>query len=167
MTAGEPASGISAYGEFVKDELAAQDQRKTSFEQRGIAVITTSGTLATLLFALAALSTKESDTFVLPADARDWLLYALVGFVLAAVAAVITNWPVSYEAVDAEAIKERLKKDPPWDAERAAKDIALTRVKALDSAKKKNGFKAWALTAGMGFEVAAVACVARAISIVL
>ena len=45
-------------------------------------MITTSGALATLLFALAALSTKESDTFELPVVARDWLLGALVMFVL-------------------------------------------------------------------------------------
>jgi hypothetical protein len=33
------AAGFQAYGEFVKDELAAQDQRKESFERSGIAVI--------------------------------------------------------------------------------------------------------------------------------
>ncbi|HEX8117309.1 MAG TPA: hypothetical protein VF521_08555, partial [Pyrinomonadaceae bacterium] len=50
-------SGYAAYGDFIKDELEAQDKRKASFEQRGLAVITTSGALVTLLFALAALST--------------------------------------------------------------------------------------------------------------
>lgn len=167
MTLDEPASGVVAYGEFVKDELAAQDQRKASFEQRGIAVITTSGALATLLFALAALSTKQSQTFVLPAGARDWLVGALVLFVLAAIAAVITNVPVGYEAVDADEIKGRLKEDPPRNTEAAAKDIALTRVKALRSAKKKNGRKGKVLFAGMVAEVLAVACVAAAISKVL
>ncbi len=120
-----------------------------------------------MLFGLAALSTQESQTFVLPAGAGDWLQRALVLFVLAAVAAVVTNVPMSYEAVDAEAIRGRLNKDPAWDADRAAKDIALTRVKALDSAKKKNGINGWILLAGMAWEVAAVGCVAVAISRVL
>src|SRR5215212_326740 len=83
MTPHEPAPGFRAYGEFVKDELAAQDQRKASFEQRGLAVITTSGTLVTLLFALSALATKDSQTFALPDAARRWLNGALVFFFLA------------------------------------------------------------------------------------
>jgi hypothetical protein len=41
--------------EYLKDELARQDARQSSFEQRGIAVVTTAGTLVTLLFGLAAL----------------------------------------------------------------------------------------------------------------
>lgn len=55
----DPA-GLVVYGEFIKDELEVQDKRKASFEQRGLAVITTSGVLVTLLFALAALSTKSA-----------------------------------------------------------------------------------------------------------
>lgn len=105
MTDDEPSSGFQTYGEFAKDELAAQDQRKASFEQRGLAVITTSGALVTLLFALAALSTKESQTFVLPDRARGWLEAALVSFFFAAVAALITNVPLGYEAVEADEIK--------------------------------------------------------------
>ena len=72
-----PPSGTGAYGALLRDEIAAQDQRKASFEQRGLAVIITSGTLVTLLFALAALSTKEKATFILPGAAQDWLTAAL------------------------------------------------------------------------------------------
>jgi hypothetical protein len=163
----EPPAGFQAYAEFAKDELAAQDHRKASFEQRGLAVITTSGALVTLLFALAALSTKESQTFVLPGPSREWLSDALVLFFLAAVAALVTNVPLSYEAAEADAIRARLKESPVRDADEAAKDIALTRVKALRSAKTKNGIKGWALFAGIAFEMAAVGCVAAAISHVL
>jgi hypothetical protein len=161
------ASGFQAYGEFAKDELAAQDRRKESFERSGLAVITTSGTLAGLLFALAALSTKESQTFVLPDASRGWLSAALVLFFLAAFAALVTNLPLSYAAVKTEAIRARLKESPVRDADEAAKDIALTRVKALKSAKAKNAVKGWALFAGIGCEILAVGCVAVAIAQVL
>jgi hypothetical protein len=181
MTTDPPASGIDAYGELLKDELDTQDRRKASFEQRGLAVITTSGVLVTLLFALAALSTKQAQTFVLPDTARDWLLAALVTFVLAAVAAVITNIPLSYQAVDAAEIRGRLRGapirvrtaggrllDPPVrSADAAAKDIALTRVKALASAKTKNTFKGYVLLAAMALEVMAVGCVAKAVSFII
>ncbi len=167
MTADERASGLAAYGSFIKDELDAQDKRKASFEQRGLAVITTSGTLVTLLFALAALSTKKTQTFVLADAARNWLLASLAFFVLAALAALITNIPLSYQAVEADAVKGRLQETPVRDAGDAAKDIALTRVKALADAKRKNGIKGWVLLAGMALEVAGVACVAMAVSFVL
>jgi hypothetical protein len=157
--------GICAYGEFVKEELAVQDARKASFEQRGLAVITTSGVLVTLLFALAALSTKRSQTFVLPSSARTWLEIALVLFFLSAVTALVTNAPLIYQAVKVEDIRSRLK-DPRSKGE-ATKDIAFTRLSALESAKKVNSIKGWTLAAAMTLEALAVGCVAAAISIIL
>jgi hypothetical protein len=160
-------NGYEAYGQFIKDELAVQDARKASFEQRGLAVITTSGVLVTLLFAMAALSTKRSQTFVLPHSARTWLSIALLLFFLSAIAAFVTNAPLIYQAVEAEEIRERLREDPPRSASAAVKDIAFTRAKALKSAKAMNSIKGWALAVAMGLEALAVGCVAMAISIVL
>jgi hypothetical protein len=156
-----------AYGQFLKDELAAQDARKASFEQRGLAVITTSGTLVTLLFALAALSTNKSQTFVLPHKAHTWLLYALLLFFLSALAALVTNAPLIYQAVEAEKVRERLREKPPRSTDSAAQDIAFTRADALESAKTKNSIKGWSLALAMLFEAGAVGCVAVAISIIL
>ena len=160
-------SGYETYGAFVKDELEAQDKRKASFEQRGLAVITTSGALASLLFALTALSTKQSDTFVLPHTAQNWISTALGLFFASAIAALVTNVPLGYAAVKADEIRARLKEEPARSAERAAKDVALTRVRALASAKKTNGIKGWALLFALALEVLAVGCVAAAMSIVL
>ena len=161
------SNGYEAYGQFVKDELAVQDARKASFEQRGLAVITTSGVLVTLLFALAALSTKRSATFVLPHSARTWLSIALLLFFLSAIAALVTNAPLIYQAVESENIRKRLREKPPRSASEAAKDVAFTRADALESAKAKNSIKGWALAVAMLFEALAVGCVAVAISIVL
>jgi hypothetical protein len=161
------SAGYAVYGDFIKDELEAQDKRKASFEQRGLAVITTSGALVTLLFALAAFSTKAAATFVLPDAAKTWLSVALLLFFLSALAALLTNAPFMYQAVPANKIKDRLLELPPRDADAAAKDIAFTRLKALDSAKQKNAIKGWALAAAMFFEALAVGCVAFAILIIL
>jgi len=159
-------SGVGVYGAFVDAELQAQDARKASFEQRGVAVVTTSGVLVTLLFALAGLSTSAS-TFVLPHSARPWLVVALVAFVLAAVAALATNFPLRYEAVTGEQIRSRLNEDPLRDEARAERDVALTRVKALIDAKRKNGIKGAFLFAAIAFEVLAVALVGVAVCIVI
>lgn len=161
------ASGYASYGVFIKDELDVQDKRKASFEQRGLAVITTSGTLVTLLFALAALSTKEAATFTLPGAAVTWLSVALVLFFVSALAALLSNAPFVYQAVPASSIKERLRERPVRDAAAAAKDIAFSRLDALESAKRLNGIKGLALTAAMSFEALAVGCVAVAVWIIL
>jgi hypothetical protein len=167
QTSGEEPTGVEAYADFVADELEAQDKRKTSFEQRGLAVITTSGALVTVLFALAALSTKEADTFVLPHAARTWLFIGLGLFFFSAVAALLTNAPFIYQAVDAESVRERLREDPPRKSDAAIKDIAYTRIDALESAKAKNSIKGWALAAAIVLEALAVGCVAVAVTIIL
>jgi hypothetical protein len=161
------SNGYEAYGQFIRDELAAQDARKASFEHRGVTVITTSGTLVTLLFALAALSTRRSQTFALPHTARTWLSIALLLFFLSALGALVANAPLVYQAVQAESVRKRLREDPPRSATAAAKDIAFTRADALASAKKKNSIKGWALAIAMGLEALAVGCLAVAISIIL
>ncbi len=160
-------TGYEQYGEFIKDELEAQEKRKASFEQRGLAVITTSGTLVTLLFALAAFSTKEAATFTLPGTAKAWLSIALLLFFLSALGALLSNAPLIYQAVPVPRIRERLREEPPRDTDAAAKDVAFSRLDALESAKKLNGIKGWALAAAMLCEALAVGCVAVAISIVL
>jgi len=161
------ASGVAVYGAFVDAELKAQDARKSSFEQRGVAVVTTSGVLVTLLFALAGLSTQASSTFVLPHSARAWLVAALISFVCAAVAALATNVPLQYEAVKADQIKSRLDEKPIRSVDRAERDVAATRVKALEDAKRKNGIKGNLLFAAIGLEVLAVALVGVAVCIVI
>jgi hypothetical protein len=160
-------TGYAVYGAFLDAELKAQDARKASFEQRGLAVVTTSGVLVTLLFALAGLSTEAKQTFALPQNARAWLAAALVAFILAAAAALATNLPLSYQAVEADDVKGRLKESPVRSGPMVEKDVALTRVKALASAKRKNGFKGWLLFAAILLEVVAVTLLGVAVWIVI
>ena len=47
--------GRAIYADYIKEQQEAQEARKVSLEQRGLAVITTSGALVTLLFGLTAL----------------------------------------------------------------------------------------------------------------
>ncbi|MGI8438639.1 MAG: hypothetical protein ACR2NV_00295 [Thermoleophilaceae bacterium] len=148
-------------------ELRAQDARKASFEQRGLAVITTSGVLVTLLFAFAGLSVQPGATLAFPGSARLWLLAALLAFVLAAAAALATNIPRRYEAVTPDEIERRLTGSPIRSESRAEKDVALTRVKALRDAKGKNTAKGRLLFAAIGLEVLAVGLVGVAVAIVI
>ncbi len=160
-------SGVGVYGAFVDAELRAQDARKASFEQRGLAVVTTSGVLVTLLFALAGLSTKSKATFVLPHSARLWLVVALIAFVLAAASALATNFPLPYAIVTPDEIEKRLNEKPIRSEPRAERDVALTRVTALRDAKSKNTIKGRLLFAAITLEVFAVALVGVSVWLVI
>ena len=159
--------GRDVYASYIKGELENQQARKASFEQRGLAVITTSGALVTLLFGLTALSTKRTATFDIPGAAAAFLTVALVFFVLAAVSAIITNLPRTYQGVTVDALRGAVK--DRWDDNEAeaSRMVALTQLKTLAAAKDINTQKGRALITGMALEIVAVALVGVAMGTVV
>lgn len=159
--------GGSVLASYISTQLAKQDARKASLEQRGLAVITTSGVLVTLLFGLVALSTRSADTFILPKHAAYLLAIAVVCFAIAAVTAILTNVPIGYEEPDIEPIRKVARDE--WDTPRPKmmRDAALTDLKVLADAKRKNDVKAKLLFRAVSFEVAAVVLVAAAVGVVV
>ena len=163
----ERAKGRSLYAEYIRELVDAQEARKASLEQRGLAVISTSGVLVTLLFGLTALSVRRESTFVIPDSAAAFLIAALVFFVLAALSAIFTNLPRGYQGVMVDGLRDAVK-DRWEDSEAtASRMVALTRLKTLASAKQMNEQKGIALVAGMSFEIIAVALVGVAMGFVL
>jgi hypothetical protein len=161
--AGVAPTAATVYGAYLKDELARQDTRQASFEQRGIAVVTTAGALVTLLFGLAAFSTATANGTPLTHEEKVWLAVALGLFFVAALFALITNWPIKYAGPvmpDVVALLEATDENTVADAEHA---VANVRAKIVTDAQKKNTRKSRLLIAALAFEVAAVACVAVAI----
>jgi hypothetical protein len=64
--------GYEVYAELIEKLADTEAARKTNLEQKAGAVITTSGSLVTLLFGLVAvLTTKQS--YKLPSAAHGWL----------------------------------------------------------------------------------------------
>jgi hypothetical protein len=76
---------------LVRLELAAENARKASLEQRGLAVITSSGTLLTLIFAIGAAG-GGTPLRVVGEVERVPLAIALFAFVAAAVLGIFINW---------------------------------------------------------------------------
>ena len=151
------------YGEYLKDELAGQELRKASFEQRGLAVVTTAGTLVTLLFGLAALSATTATGSPLAAEEKFWLAAALGLFVVSAACALGTNFPLNYEGPETSEILERLEATPEDNPDVAIYVVADLRAKILTDAQRKNTLKGYLLFAALLIEVVAVACVGVAI----
>src|SRR5258708_16460970 len=91
---------LQALEEQLDKELALEWTRKASLEQRGINIITASGALVTLVFAVSAIVTK-AETFKFFLGWEHWLLVAsLVFFVAAAIGGILTNRAYHYRALD-------------------------------------------------------------------
>jgi hypothetical protein len=160
----EPAG--PEYSSYYETLVKGQDDRKASLEQRGLAVITTSGTLATLLFGLVALSTKSSD-FRLPVQANGPLAVSLTAFAVAAFLALLTNSPLRYENVRISDPQKELWAHWSKDKDDALQRITATRLKVYRQAQRTNDLKARLLLAALFFEVSAVVGVALAVREIL
>ena len=163
---GRPDDAGPEFAALLEKLNVDQDARKTSLEQRALAVITTSGALATLLFGLVTLSTRSAD-YQLPRQAGGPLAVALVLFVVAAVLAVLINVPVPYKNFVAARVRPEI-----WDnwykgKNHALREITASRLDLLEKAQRINGIKAWLLVVGMFAEVLAVGAVAIAVGEVL
>lgn len=153
-------SGSDVYADFINSLLEAESSRKASLEQRGIGVITTAGTLVTLLFGLVAAITS-AKTFTLPAQAHGWLAAATILFVLAAAAGIVVNVPLFYgQILITENDLRAAWEDRASDAQAA---VTAVRLRRLDRAQKFNTIKAWVLVLGVALELAAVAVLAGGI----
>jgi hypothetical protein len=148
------AEGSDVYADFVKSLLDAEESRKSSLEQRGIGIITTSGTLVTLLFGLIAVITS-AKSFTFPGAARGWLTLAAIFFVVAAATGIVVNAPLFYGRIEVS----RADLEPAWQDDAPAARAAVTgvRLKRLRAAQSVNAFKAGTLVVGMALELAATA----------
>jgi capsid protein len=162
----ERGGGAAVYAAYVAAQVAGQEARKSSSEQRGLAVITTSGVLVSLLFGLTAILTGAAD-YQLPEVSRIALLAALVFFVVAAIGGIVTNLPRSYRGVTADALKKQI--DERWNdsAARAQREVALTDLKVIRRAKEQNSWKGRSLIIAIAAEILAVLCLAIAVGAIL
>jgi uncharacterized membrane protein YcjF (UPF0283 family) len=158
--------GAAVYAAYVASQVASQEARKSSFEQRGLAVITTSGVLVSLLFGLTAVLTGAAG-YHPPGAARVPILAALFCFIVAAVAAITTNLPQLYRGVTAEALKKQIEEQWEDTGTEARRAVAFTELDVLARAKEQNHKKGEALALAIRAEIAAVYFLAVAVGTIL
>jgi heme A synthase len=128
------------YADYIKALVESEDARKSSLEQRGAGVITTSSALATLLFALVGVVTA-SKNFSLPTAAHGYLVAAIALFAVAVTIGILANLPLLYKqaAPTAEGLAD------VWDysVSDAEAYVIATRLKVLESARRSNAVKSW------------------------
>lgn len=155
----EPAR--SPVAELMADQLQAERTRHASIEQRGITVITTSGTLITLLLALAGLTGRTAG-FKLAKNAQVWLLTALIFLTLAAIAGIIVNFPGRGRSVGLypEEIKSLLE-DPTMD------NIDRMQFKGLRRASRANRRKSISLLVALIIQAVGIGSLAYTVWLAL
>lgn len=155
----------SVYGPLIDDQLERENDIKESLAQRGVVIVTTSGTLVGLIFGFSALATNGKSSLLALPHVTSFLVIAVFLFVVAAVAAILTNTAWTYEEFATSEL-ERLCKADYWiyeDTVEAARSVSETKVGILKQARKQNERKAYALIVGFSAEVAAVSSVTLAV----
>lgn len=157
----------TAYGQLIADQLAEERNRKISLEGRGVTVITTSGTLATLLFALTAGLTAAAK-FKLPESAKLPLLLALLAFVIAALSGLATNVPLRYREATPQGLA-RLVDARYWTAppEVGQVRVAAAQVTVIAATRSANNLKVVFLLVAVFTEFLAVVFLAWAVAGIL
>jgi hypothetical protein len=152
---------------LIEDQLAEERSTKSSLEARAIGVITSSGALATLLFALAALVSKPTD-YAVPDLARYALVATLLAFVAAAVLAILAARPGTYQEVTIDSLNAAAAPEAmAAPAAEGGPKIATVLVSIIATARQRNGQKARFLKAAVGFEAGAAVLLAIAVGVVL
>jgi hypothetical protein len=149
-----------AVADLMTDQLQAERARHSSLEQRGIGVVTTSGTLITLLLALAGL-TGGTARLQLTATSEASLRIALSALTLAAIVGILANVPGRGRSVGLYPNEiQRLIDDPKMDIEQ----VELT---GLERASKGNRMKSLLLLVALLIQAGGIASLAYTIWLVL
>jgi hypothetical protein len=164
--------GIDDLLDATKSELARQADRKTSLEQRGITVITTSTALATVVFTVVAAITKISSIENFVKAEHIWIQIGVGSFLLAAIVALGVNFPIPYGEIEPDSISELAR----WvESNRGSTDTHVGAVERLVSDgvadlkvwQSRNKIKARVLFFAFFFEVLAVGFLLVALVIIL
>jgi hypothetical protein len=155
----------AVYAEFMHDQLTAEETRKVSLEQRGLAVITSSGVLATFGFGALALF-RQRDALPLPAAAVCLLVGAAAALLVAAVMGLAAHAPMRHRTINPPAMAETMREHWADDDATARARVTSTRARLLESLRDRNDRRALVVLGALAAEVLGVALIAAAVCVV-
>jgi hypothetical protein len=153
------------YAEFMQDQLAAEETRKISLEQRGLALITSSGVLAAFGFGALALF-RRRDAIPLPAAAVYLLVCAAAALLIGAIMGLVANSPMRHRAINPTGMAETMREHWTDDDATARARVTSTRARLLESTRDTNDRRALALLGAMAAEALGVALLAATVCVV-
>jgi hypothetical protein len=162
--ADEASSAGHLISALIAKELENSRTTATSVQARGLAVISTSGTLVTLLFGLSALATKTQN-LTLTSGMRMPLYLAAIFLVLAAVAGLATNAPRRKDLVAFTSLRRILDSDQDWNAPafHAERAIARAQLTIAETARNLSIRMARFLQVAITLELLGIGCVVWAV----
>ena len=159
------SGGDSVYAAYIKSLLDQEQNRKSVLEAKASAIVTTSGAIVTLLFGLVAVVTGAKH-FKLPEISRDWLIAAVILFVIAIGLSVATAIiPVPYGGATFEA--DQLRKVWNQPASAAMANVAEAQLELIPIAVRNNDLKVKFLISAVVGELLALSALAVAIILIL
>jgi len=155
------------YADLVKELLEAENAIVSGLETRGVAVVSTSGALVTLLLGLAGLATRVHSLRV-SSSVLILASLAVVFFLLAGLVAMWINSPRKTSRPEARLLGDELWKrwnlPHPYDP---LKKATATRLALWATAQDLAQQKAWALLVALAAQAVAVILLGVAAIIVL
>jgi hypothetical protein len=167
MSESEGTKASEIYATVIDDELERERDRRTSLEQRAMAVVTSSGVLVTLVFGFGTFI-KGQGGFHLPLPSRIILTLALFAFVMAAVLSLLTNRPRAYNPFGVKTDLQRMVGEL-WSTPRdsARHSIARFRVGEIDRWRDNNKVKAANLQRAIAMECVGIGLLAASMVVIL
>jgi hypothetical protein len=156
------------YAELIKDQLQRERDRKDSFEKRAEWVVASSGSLTTVLLAIAAFVTKV-EGFSLASWPRALLIATLLFFLICAMLAIRINRPVKYMETTIHDLEGIVIQPSYWKADESIglRRTAENRVGMLDAARTANNRKAGLLRWCLRLQVAGISLLAGSVVLIL
>ena len=163
----EPATdGSALYLDFVEKELAAERDRRTRIDQRGLAIIATSGTLATLLLGIATALVGRDTTLGVDGWVVGGILLALAAFTTSALLALRATGLPEYKVLSIDAYRSLRDEAFAKTEQQTRRTIAAIHRKTMDSLRELNNGKAQGIQWALTFQVVAVISLASMIGVV-
>ena len=151
------------YATFIEAELKLEYERRTTLDARGLAIVTTSSGVITLLLAVAVLFLGKD--FELGPEAKWAVVGALALFLIAALFGLLANAARLYEVTHSDTLKEMTQAH--WvDDEVDARNVCSYRnVVTLASLRDGNNDKSRQVSIAFWFQLAAITALAVALGL--
>jgi hypothetical protein len=162
------AGAVKGYQAFVESQVAQERALKASLESRGITVITTATSLATLAFGVSAAG-SALKTLTLSFWSIALIFLGVLGLLLAAIVALRTNTPRAYIEGQPSEVKDLLTRYKRWTPAEmdAARQVTLLEIDIWSGAVDQNEEKATRLAQAIVLEIAGVVLLFAAALIIL
>ncbi|XVU20741.1 hypothetical protein ACQPZJ_26085 [Actinoplanes sp. CA-054009] len=153
--------------QLLTSDLAAERSRRSALDQRGIAIVTSSGTLTALLAGLATFVAIDKNRPTPSGVALIAFACAVLGFILAAYFGLLTNRSRAYEVLDEYADMDVLRSQEVWSksADVAYLVVFDVNVRTLRTLRAGNDQKSRFVNRGLVTQLTALVLLAIAAAV--